>query len=124
MAKVLVIEDEPAIRDTLVEILESEGYAVSSAEHGAAGLAAARAHHPHLILLDLMMPVMDGWTFLAVQLEDASIADIPVVILSAVRDFEAIHVAQCLSKPCSIDDLLGAVERYRRRGDDLSPASA
>jgi CheY-like chemotaxis protein len=121
VAKVLVIEDDAGIREILVEVLEREGYSVSSAEHGLAGLARAREHHPDLILLDLMMPVMDGWTFLAAQIEDPRIAHIPVVILSAAKDLSEVRAAQCLSKPCNVSELLATVERYRLRRDRNAP---
>ncbi len=122
VAKVLVIEDDAPIREVLVELLEAEGYSVSSAENGLVGLARAREDQPDLILLDLMMPVMDGWTFLAAQIEDARIAHIPVVILSAAKNLNEVRAAQCLSKPCKISELLTTVERYRLRDrDPVSP---
>ncbi len=117
MARVLVIDDDREIRDLLVEVLTTEAYDVSSAPDGLVGLKEARAHRPDLILLDLMMPVMDGWTFLATQLEDPVIADIPVVVLSAARNVQATGAARCLSKPCDLDELLETVERHRLRGD-------
>ncbi len=122
VAKVLVIEDDAPIREVLVDMLEGEGYSVSSAEHGMAGLARAREDQPDLILLDLMMPVMDGWTFLAAQIEDSRIAHIPVVILSAAKNLGEVRAAQCLSKPCKISELLATVERYRLHDRDAPRA--
>ncbi|MBV9173586.1 MAG: response regulator, partial [Chloroflexi bacterium] len=63
-ARVLVVDDEPVIREVVAEALEFEGYAVETATNGAEALAKVRAHAPQAIVLDLMMPVMDGWAFL------------------------------------------------------------
>lgn len=80
----LLIEDEPDIRDSLREILEAEGYAVRTAANGAEGLAALEAMPaPDLILLDLLMPVMNGTEFLAEQQKRPTLSAIPVVVLSA-----------------------------------------
>ncbi len=115
MARVLVIEDDPDIRDVLVAVLESEGYDATSAANGLSGLSEARRRHPDLILLDLMMPVMDGWVFRTEQVHDPSIAHIPVVVVSAFKDMKNIDAAEYIQKPCEIPALLDAVERHRLR---------
>jgi CheY-like chemotaxis protein len=81
--RVLVVEDEPDIRDALADALAGEGYAVAVASNGLEALARARSFHPDLIVLDLMMPVMDGWDFRAQQLQEPALKDIPVFILTA-----------------------------------------
>ena len=71
--EILVVEDDPDIRESVVGILEAEGYAVRGAEHGAMALQCLRANSPPcLIVLDLMMPVMDGWTFCMEKDKDPS----------------------------------------------------
>jgi CheY-like chemotaxis protein len=102
----------------LVEILEDEGYRVSTATNGMEALTYLRQEvdRPSLILLDLGMPVMTGWEFREEQLGDATLADIPVVVLSATIDLQskaaALQVAGCLDKPVTIDALLSMVEQY------------
>jgi CheY-like chemotaxis protein len=82
---ILIVEDEPPIRDVLAEILEDEGYRVSTVSNGMEALTYLRqqADRPRLILLDLGMPVMTGWEFREEQLRDATLKDIPVVVMSA-----------------------------------------
>src|SRR5437762_2793351 len=81
---VMIVEDDLDIRDALTQILEFEGYHVVSAENGQQALTQLQhGEHPGLILLDLMMPVMDGWQFRLEQQKDAKLSDIPVVIISA-----------------------------------------
>jgi signal transduction histidine kinase len=112
--EILLVEDDRAIREAVQEILEDEGYAVSMAENGLAALEGLRAGAiPDLIVLDLRMPVMDGWQFRAAQKGDASIADIPVVAISAdgSAKAEAIDAHAYLRKPLSPEALLDAVSR-------------
>lgn len=81
---VLVVEDDLAIRQSLGEGLEEEGFDVWTAANGAEALALLRGGvRPSAILLDLMMPVMDGWLFRQQQLDDPILRDIPVVVMSA-----------------------------------------
>jgi CheY-like chemotaxis protein len=83
--RVLVAEDDADIRDTVADLLKDEGYEVSTAEDGRAALDAllSEAQLPGLILLDLMMPRMDGFQFRAEQQRDPRLAHIPVVLMSA-----------------------------------------
>jgi DNA-binding response OmpR family regulator len=111
MTRVLIIEDDPETRDALSVFLELEGYEVSSAPDGRAGLSEARARRPDVILLDLMMPGMDGWGFRAEQKRDASIAAIPVVVVSALADRRDIDASAFVPKPCDLDAVLGVVTR-------------
>jgi CheY-like chemotaxis protein len=114
---VLIVEDDLDIRDALAQILEEEGYAVVTAANGREALDALRSGPPpRLILLDLMMPVMNGWQFRAEQRRDPAIADIPVVIISAdthVGDkAQAIGIAEYFRKPIEISGLLQTMEKY------------
>ncbi len=80
---ILIIDDDADIGTSLSEILESDGYRVITAKNGLEGLQIAKAEQPNVILLDVMMPVLDGYGFLEAQREDATIYDIPVIVLSA-----------------------------------------
>ncbi len=82
---VLVIDDDPAIRDILTRVLMAEGIRSLTASDGAEGLARAREHQPDLIILDVMMPKIDGWSVLSALKSDPQLADIPV-IMQSVRD--------------------------------------
>jgi CheY-like chemotaxis protein len=115
---ILIVEDEPPIRDVLSEILEDEGYSVTTVSNGMEALTYLRqqADRPSLILLDLGMPVMTGWEFREEQLRDATLKDIPVVVMSATIDLQSkaatLGVADCLDKPIAINTLLCTVEQY------------
>ena len=116
--RVLIVDDDPDIRDTVIEVLEEQGCEVLGAANGNEALAKLRAapDHPCLILLDLMMPVMDGRAFREAQLEDPAISEIPVVVISAFRDVadtaDAMGVAAHVKKPVSLKDLIALVHRY------------
>jgi DNA-binding response OmpR family regulator len=112
--KVLVVEDEEDIRDTLAEALASEGYEVVRACDGAEALEKLRACHPAVVLLDLMMPVMDGWAFRAAQREDPTVCRIPVIVVSAEGRAGGLDVAGFLQKPFDLDQLLTAVRHQVR----------
>jgi CheY-like chemotaxis protein len=87
---ILVVEDDADIRDSMEELLGDEGYQVVSAVHGLDALTRLRAaaELPGLILLDLMMPEMDGYAFRAEQLKDPKLSGIPVVLMSAGGDLD------------------------------------
>jgi CheY-like chemotaxis protein len=107
--RVLVVDDDADIRELLVEFLGSEGYDVTSAGDGVEALERARAHRPDVILLDLMMPGMNGWEFREIQRRDAQLADVPVVVISA---FDSdLDVDEVLRKPFRVEELLATVER-------------
>jgi CheY-like chemotaxis protein len=111
--RVLVVDDEPDIREALVDLLEDEGYEADGASEGAEALAKARALHPGLVLLDLMMPGMNGWEFRAKQREDPELAEIPVVVLSAMSTPQAIEgAAAYLTKPFEVNDLITTIRRF------------
>jgi CheY-like chemotaxis protein len=112
---ILIVEDDFDIREALEQILEEEGYAVRGASNGSEALEIATSGPaPRLILLDLMMPVMNGWQFRSEQLKDARLAAVPVLVISADPDLQSkaatLGVAGLLKKPISLDDLLSAVK--------------
>ncbi len=110
--RILIIEDARDTREMFTVALELEGHEVASATNGAEGLSAALEERPDVIVLDLMLPVMNGWQFRAEQRQQPSIADVPVVVVSAFGQSPGIDVAECLSKPCDVDEILGAVLRH------------
>ncbi|HEX6289579.1 MAG TPA: response regulator [Herpetosiphonaceae bacterium] len=114
---ILIVEDEFVIRETLTEFLEEEGYTVAGAANGQEALSYLRSSQPPaLILLDLMMPVMNGIQFLTEQQRDPSLALIPVVLLSADRHSQDKVLCsgpiEYLEKPVHLTSLLDTVERY------------
>lgn len=112
---ILVIEDDVDIRDALQQVLELEGYAVSTAGNGREGIESleAMAEMPCVILLDLMMPVMNGWEFLAAQRASPPLAGIPVVVVTAAGDkAKTVDTAAYLKKPVDLNALLDVVKRY------------
>ncbi|HWW83989.1 MAG TPA: response regulator [Vicinamibacterales bacterium] len=117
-AKILVVEDERGQREALAEVLSRLGYEVQCAANGSEALELMRHSEslPGLILLDLMMPVMDGWEFRAQQRKDRALADVPVVVLSALGDTAQKVVqdgaAAFVSKPLHWQALLSVVERF------------
>jgi DNA-binding response OmpR family regulator len=121
IGKVLVVEDDVAIRDTLAEVLRQAGYAVATAENGRVALACLGAGAPDVILLDLVMPVMDGHAFRAQQLLDPDLAGIPIIVISATYDTEAdpprLLPRAWLNKPFDVDELLASMAAVLRDTD-------
>lgn len=111
---ILVVDDDPSIRETVSEVLHLEGYAVDSAVNGADALAAIERHPPKLVLLDMRMPVMDGWGF-ARRLVEGGI-ELPIIVMTAAQNARAwcdeIGAADCLAKPFDLDDLLTRVGNF------------
>ena len=106
-ATILLVEDELSIRLILEDVLIEEGYQVIGAHNGRDALDLLHSGvHPQLILLDLMMPVLDGWRFRQEQLRDPALADIPVVVITAGPVEHAPRDLEVLSKPLRIEDLL------------------
>ena len=110
-ARILVVDDELAIVDALSEVRADEGYECGRAENGASALTAMRAARPDLVITDVMMPVLDGRELVRRMSEDATLADVPVVLMSAApsRTEDAGPRRTFLRKPFSIDDLLRVV---------------
>ena len=115
--RILVIEDDTSIRELLVELLESEGYHVLSAINGLEGLKHLQTEQiPDLILIDLMMPVMDGYTFRTEQLKNKEWSKIPTVVMSAEANakekMKSFKITAFLSKPVELDTILKTVSRF------------
>jgi CheY-like chemotaxis protein len=117
-SSLLVVEDDPDIADTLAELLEDAGYRVATAGNGRIALDHLQLSPelPDLILLDLMMPVMDGWQFREAQQSDPRLAGVPVILLSAsVKADQAaqeLGVRALLRKPVDIEALLRAIAQH------------
>jgi CheY-like chemotaxis protein len=115
MTGVMVVDDDTDIRETLTELLVEEGYVVTAFGNGRLALDALRAgQRPGVILLDLMMPVMDGWEFRRAQLADPTLDEIPVVLITAVgtQRIRSEEFSQVLRKPLRLDRVLDAVARF------------
>lgn len=116
--RVLVVEDDVEIREGLLDLLADNGCDAVGAANGALALKYLETADPLpcLILLDLMMPVMDGQAFREAQLNDPRIAHIPVIIVSAYRDLQAkaerLQAAAFLNKPPRLTDVMGAIGTY------------
>ena len=116
---VLVVDDDPDLLDVTSFVIETEGMAVQTARNGAEALALLRAgRQPWLVLLDLMMPVMNGWEFLAEVAKDPVLDAIPVVVLTAAEHTAVPGAAEVLTKPMDLVALLRVVERYVRGDGD------
>jgi CheY-like chemotaxis protein len=112
---VFVVEDDVDTRDMLGRFLELEGYTVELASNGKQALERLRQGvHPCVILLDLMMPVMDGWQFRREQVQHHELADIPVIVVSAAgrERIAEIHADGYLTKPVDLEQLLARVTEY------------
>src|SRR5438128_12640939 len=113
MGSVLVVEDDVRALDALTELLEASGYSVLRAQNGQEALEATKCSPPpKLILLDLSMPVMDGWEFLRHQRREPSIASIPVIVITALVSAIPAGAKALLTKPINVNRLLSLVERY------------
>ncbi len=114
---VLVVEDDPELLLSLSELLEAEGYCVTCARHGLEALGRLRGgSRPSVILLDLMMPIMNGWQFRYEQRQDSDLAKIPVVVISAKSDSQQhalwLEADGYLSKPIDLNALLDTLSHY------------
>lgn len=119
---VLVVDDDVAARDLLVRFLRREGFAVRTAPHGAAALPLVRELRPTAVLLDVMMPHMDGWAVLSAMKADPELADIPVVMVSFVQQKGlafSLGAADYLTKPVQWARLKEVLDRYRSPGSAL-----
>jgi DNA-binding response OmpR family regulator len=127
---ILLVEDDEGIRTVLIEFLTDEGYIACGAEHGGDALALLQAATvtPRLILLDLMMPFMNGWEFRTRQQANPDWATIPVVVLTAspalLDEYGPMDVAGLLAKPIDFDSLLAVVQPYCPSVAQPSPLAA
>ena len=114
---ILIVDDDPSLRESLAELLAEEGYAAACAEDGRSALALLQSQQPPcLILLDLLMPVMDGWEFRNRQRQLAGLAEIPVVVTTALsaeyRRENRLGAAAYLNKPLDVPQLLQLVAEF------------
>lgn len=115
---ILVVDDDAALRNTLIEALEGEGYRTTSASNGLEALERLRGEKtpPAVILLDMMMPVMDGWAFRDEQQRDPQLAEIPVVVFSAqgnVKEMASeVSASAYLKKPVTLKELLAILGKF------------
>ena len=117
--RILVVDDDAVIRDTLATALGDEGYVVRVAPDGRAALSSIGNWRPDLIVLDLMMPVMNGVEFRAAQRSAADTAQIPVIVLSAAHEVQSraasLEPAAVFTKPFDLGDLLDAIASVLNR---------
>ncbi len=109
MRRLLVVEDDPDVRDALAECLADSGFAVTTASDGAAGLECLRAQRIDLVLLDLVMPGMDGQRFMAELRKLPHAANVPVIVTTGVTTARVPGAEARLDKPFDIEALLSAV---------------
>jgi len=112
---ILVVEDDKALRETLCEALQLEGYTAVCLENGQAALKYLETGaRPCMVLLDLMMPIMDGWTFRHEMLKDERLASIPVVVMTAATPDRAAAISSqaVLYKPLHMSKVVDVVQEY------------
>lgn len=117
LCKVLIVEDDADTREALAAVLESHGFRVAEAENGLAALAHLRsADCTCLIVLDLFMPQMNGWTFRQEQVKDPAIASIPVVVVSAdpaaARRAQSLGVVAAMTKPLDFSRFVDVISQH------------
>jgi DNA-binding response OmpR family regulator len=122
--RVLVVDDEPMVRETLGQVLTDEGYVVDLAVDGETALDYVHAQRPDAILLDLMMPGMNGRQFLQALRDEPAYADVPVLIMTAVHGLEVnlatLGASEVVEKPFNVDELLNKVALAVYRSRDSS----
>ena len=118
LQQVLVVDDDEGVRELMVMALSSVGYEVVSAPDGAAALQLLATARPAVILLDLLMPTMDGWEFARLY-EQRPGPHAPIIVLTAARDAQApaaeLNAAASLSKPFHLDALFACVKQHARQ---------
>ncbi len=111
---ILIVEDDCDIRETEREVLEVEGFDVQTASNGLEAIEALAHSNPCLIMLDLMMPVMNGWQFLEAERDYLKAMHIPVVIMTAGNTEAPSEVAAIVSKPFNVKKLVETINRCCR----------
>ena len=124
-SEILVVDDDTDIRDSLIELLEFEGYSVVGAANGKEALDQLRRRLPAVVLLDLMMPVMDGFEFRREQLADPQLSGVPVVIVSAggrcAQAAKELGALGCVQKPLDVPTLLRVIRSACKSGVSSAP---
>jgi CheY-like chemotaxis protein len=126
MASILVVDDTADIRDIVTRQLHYAGHQVISAINGIEGIAYARACLPDLIVMDLVMPLLDGWGAIKQLKEDVCCADVPILVISAralTEIQEQVRAAGCdafLSKPFTMHELLAAVDSLTGLAEEMA----
>ena len=111
--KILIIEDNEDALEAISDLLKMDGFSTVTATNGALGLCKMKAEeHISMVLLDLWMPIMDGWQFLRERKRDSRLAKIPVVVLSALPTKSIEGAEAVLTKPVNVDLLLQTLRRY------------
>jgi len=111
-AKLLIVEDDDGARAALGDIFDFEGYQVAACANGKEALDYLRSEPlPDLIVLDLQMPVMNGWQFRREQTKNAKLAAVPVIVITAFQSAGDIDVAEVVHKPIDIERLLAVVRK-------------
>ena len=110
-AVILIVDDDAISRKTLADLLSKNGYSVASAENGRQALDYLRRSTPALILLDLMMPVMSGWEFLALKKTDPRLEPLPVVVMTGSGLVHDINAQVVLHKPIDFGVLMSVVKQ-------------
>jgi len=111
--EVLIVDDDLDARQALAELLEYRGFSVASAANGREALNYLRnSSLPRIIILDLMMPMMDGWEFLEHQSRDFALMEIPVIVLTATPPLEPIKAKVILQKPIHLDSLVKLLNHH------------
>ena len=123
-ANILIVEDDPDILSSLAEVIREAGFDVETAANGYQALSRLETHAPDLILLDLMMPLMDGWKFLETARQRfPSRLTTPVVLLSAVHNLadeaHRLGVTAFLAKPFDLEDVVRVAHRFTQRRAEL-----
>lgn len=112
---VLIVDNDPDLLEAMSFALENEGFSIETARHGEEALQRLRVgQRPAVVLLDLMMPVMNGWQFLEEVAKEPSLEAIPVVVLTAAARVEVSGAVEVLHKPVDLELLIGIVERHAR----------
>ena len=123
MARILVVDDDPMIRDLLSDVLETEGYDVFQAANGQVAVEIARRSRPHLILMDLMMPVLDGSSAIRILKSADETRRIRIIVMSAVMNLrrfsEELPADGLLDKPFDLDTLLSDVAQQVNVRDEI-----
>ncbi len=124
--RVLLVDDDAELRDALVIALGARGHRIDVVSDGRAALGYMRTHHPDVVLLDLMMPGMDGWEFRVEQRRDPALADTPVVAMSGSdsASARAIDADAFLSKPCTTATIAAAIDEVVARRERRAAATA